>query len=269
MDEDGWFNFGPSQFWHRALIERAQDGDRRGDRRGCRTCSASRTACTSARWTSSSRATTRRSPSCRNPPPTDVDRAVARADRRRDRGRRLPADRHRRHAQRGLRAAARERGEGSGRPHRDADRRHRRSLPGRHASPARARRWTRARSPSPSRSARSSLYEAIDRNPTAMSARSTTPTCRTGSCSNDRTVVSINNTTQIDLQGQAASESDGHRHISGTGGQLQFVRGAYASQGRQVVHLPVLDLRQARRAREPHRAGADAAATSSPRRAPT
>jgi acyl-CoA hydrolase len=47
---------------------------------------------------------------------------------------------------------------------------------------------------------------------------------------NDR-VVSINNTTQIDLQGQAASESDGLRHISGTGGQLQFVRGAYASAG--------------------------------------
>ena len=41
--------------------------------------------------------------------------------------------------------------------------------------------------------------------------------------------VSINNTTQIDLQGQAASESAGHRHITGTGGQLQFVRGAYAS----------------------------------------
>jgi len=47
---------------------------------------------------------------------------------------------------------------------------------------------------------------------------------------NDK-VVSINNSTQIDLQGQAASESDGHRHISGTGGQLQFVRGAYASKG--------------------------------------
>jgi acyl-CoA hydrolase len=47
---------------------------------------------------------------------------------------------------------------------------------------------------------------------------------------NDR-VKAINNTTQIDLQGQAASESDGHRHISGTGGQLQFVRGAYASKG--------------------------------------
>jgi acyl-CoA hydrolase len=47
---------------------------------------------------------------------------------------------------------------------------------------------------------------------------------------NDR-VISINNTTQIDLQGQAASESDGHRHLSGTGGQVQFVRGAYASKG--------------------------------------
>ncbi len=47
---------------------------------------------------------------------------------------------------------------------------------------------------------------------------------------NDK-VVSINNTTQVDLQGQAASESDSHRHISGTGGQAQFVRGAYASKG--------------------------------------
>src|SRR6476659_5784156 len=44
-------------------------------------------------------------------------------------------------------------------------------------------------------------------------------------------VISINNTTQMDLQGQAASESAGHRHLTGTGGQLQFVRGAYASRG--------------------------------------
>ncbi len=51
-------------------------------------------------------------------------------------------------------------------------------------------------------------------------------------------VVSINNTTQIDLQGQVASESDGHRHISGTGGQLQFVRGAYASRnGKSFICL--------------------------------
>ncbi len=51
-------------------------------------------------------------------------------------------------------------------------------------------------------------------------------------------VISINNTTQIDLQGQAASETDGHRHISGTGGQLQFVRGAYASKnGKSFICL--------------------------------
>ena len=51
-------------------------------------------------------------------------------------------------------------------------------------------------------------------------------------------VVSINCTTQIDLQGQAASESVGHRHISGTGGQLQFVRGAYSSHhGKSFICL--------------------------------
>ncbi|MFN7918994.1 MAG: acetyl-CoA hydrolase/transferase C-terminal domain-containing protein [Bryobacteraceae bacterium] len=67
---------------------------------------------------------------------------------------------------------------------------------------------------------------------------------------NDR-VVSINNTTQIDLQGQAASESDGHRHISGTGGQLQFVRGAYSSKdGKSFICLSsTYEKRGARRSR--------------------
>jgi acyl-CoA hydrolase len=51
-------------------------------------------------------------------------------------------------------------------------------------------------------------------------------------------MISINNSTQIDLQGQAASESDGLRHISGTGGQAQFVRGAYASKnGKSFICL--------------------------------
>lgn len=44
-------------------------------------------------------------------------------------------------------------------------------------------------------------------------------------------VVSINNCLQIDLSGQVASESSGYRQISGTGGQLQFVRGAVQSKG--------------------------------------
>ena len=74
------------------------------------------------------------------------------------------------------------------------------------------------------------LYATLDRNPDMH--------CCPVECTNpphvimqNDNVVSINNTCQIDLQGQAASESDGYRHISGTGGQLQFVRGAYASKG--------------------------------------
>jgi len=63
--------------------------------------------------------------------------------------------------------------------------------------------------------------------------------------------VAINNTTQIDLQGQAASESDGHRHLTGTGGQLQFVRGAYASRGGKsfVCLASTYEKRGARRSR--------------------
>ena len=73
------------------------------------------------------------------------------------------------------------------------------------------------------------LYAATDRNPDFLCCPvdyTNTPT----TIMRNPGVVAINNTTQIDLQGQAASESDGHRHISGTGGQLQFVRGAYASE---------------------------------------
>jgi acyl-CoA hydrolase len=64
-------------------------------------------------------------------------------------------------------------------------------------------------------------------------------------------VVSINSTTQVDLQGQAASESDGYRHLTGTGGQLQFVRGAYASEGgKSFICLPsTYDKRGERRSR--------------------
>jgi acyl-CoA hydrolase len=74
------------------------------------------------------------------------------------------------------------------------------------------------------------LYRTIDRNPLVRACAVDYTNLPDNIARNDR-VVSINNTTQIDLQGQAASESCGHRHVSGTGGQLQFVRGAYASQG--------------------------------------
>jgi acyl-CoA hydrolase len=74
------------------------------------------------------------------------------------------------------------------------------------------------------------LYAAIDRNPDMLCCPVDHTNMPHVIMQNDN-VVSINSTTQVDLQGQAASESDGHRHISGTGGQLQFVRGAYASKG--------------------------------------
>ncbi len=74
------------------------------------------------------------------------------------------------------------------------------------------------------------LYRAADRNPDMLCCPVDYTNLPHSLMRNDK-VVSINSTTQIDLQGQAASESDGHRHISGTGGQLQFVRGAYASKG--------------------------------------
>jgi acyl-CoA hydrolase len=74
------------------------------------------------------------------------------------------------------------------------------------------------------------LYAAIDRNPDMLCCPVEHTNMPHVIMQNDN-VVSINSTTQVDLQGQAASESAGHRHISGTGGQLQFVRGAYASKG--------------------------------------
>jgi acyl-CoA hydrolase len=74
------------------------------------------------------------------------------------------------------------------------------------------------------------LYDTVNDNPDFHNYPVDVTNLPHNIMANDR-VVSINNTTQIDLQGQCASESDGHRHVSGTGGQLQFVRGAYASKG--------------------------------------
>ncbi len=43
--------------------------------------------------------------------------------------------------------------------------------------------------------------------------------------------VSINNCVNVDLKGQINAESSGTRQISGTGGQLDFLTGAYMSKG--------------------------------------
>ena len=94
------------------------------------------------------------------------------------------------------------------------------------------------------------LYSALDRN-RDMHCSPVEYTNAPDVIRRNERMVSINNTTQVDLQGQAASESDGHRHLSGTGGQLQFVRGAYASKGgRSFICLSsTYDKRSERRSR--------------------
>ncbi|MCI7474179.1 MAG: butyryl-CoA:acetate CoA-transferase [Clostridiales bacterium] len=74
------------------------------------------------------------------------------------------------------------------------------------------------------------LYDYLDNNPACMS----TPVDYT----NDVRVVSqldnfisINNAVDVDLFGQVNAETSGTKHISGAGGQLDFVLGAYLSKG--------------------------------------
>ncbi len=82
------------------------------------------------------------------------------------------------------------------------------------------------------------LYDTIDGNPDLL-CQALDYTNMPHVIMQNPKVVAINSTTQVDLTGQAASESDGVRHISGTGGQTQFVRGAYASPGgKSFICLP-------------------------------
>lgn len=74
------------------------------------------------------------------------------------------------------------------------------------------------------------LYDFMDNNPICKSA----PVDYTNSIkviSSLDNFISINNAVNIDLFGQVNSETAGRRHISGAGGQLDFVMGAYLSEG--------------------------------------
>lgn len=74
------------------------------------------------------------------------------------------------------------------------------------------------------------LYDYLDENPECMSA----PVSYTNdirSISSLDNFMSINNTVDLDLFGQVNAESSGVKHISGAGGQLDFVLGAYLSNG--------------------------------------
>lgn len=74
------------------------------------------------------------------------------------------------------------------------------------------------------------LYDFLNNNPECMSA----PVDYTNdirSISALDNFMSINNAVDVDLFGQVNAESAGVKHISGAGGQLDFVLGAYLSNG--------------------------------------
>lgn len=74
------------------------------------------------------------------------------------------------------------------------------------------------------------LYDFLDNNPACASY----PVSYTNDpfviARNDN-VFAINNAIEVDLFGQVASESNGTRQITGTGGQLDFIFGSFRSKG--------------------------------------
>jgi butyryl-CoA:acetate CoA-transferase len=74
------------------------------------------------------------------------------------------------------------------------------------------------------------LYDFLDNNPVAaiFPASYTNDPCVIG---RNPKVIAINNAVEVDLFSQVASESAGARQISGTGGQLDFILGAFKSDG--------------------------------------
>ncbi len=74
------------------------------------------------------------------------------------------------------------------------------------------------------------LYDFIDDNPICCNA----PVDYVNNIATIAQIpnfISVNSCIQVDLYGQVCSESAGHQQISGTGGQLDFVLGAYQSRG--------------------------------------
>jgi len=74
------------------------------------------------------------------------------------------------------------------------------------------------------------VYDFLDNNPLGYIAPVDYVNALEVIAANDK-VVSINSCLQVDLFGQVNSESAGIQHIGGTGGQLDYVMGAFKSKG--------------------------------------
>jgi len=74
------------------------------------------------------------------------------------------------------------------------------------------------------------MYEFMDRNPD-LEARPFSWVNDPRIISENDNMVSINSAMQVDLTGQVCSESIGQKEYSGTGGQVDYVRGGHWSRG--------------------------------------
>ncbi|SPD72310.1 Acetyl-CoA hydrolase/transferase [uncultured Desulfobacterium sp.] len=78
------------------------------------------------------------------------------------------------------------------------------------------------------------LYEFVDHNE-MIAAFPVDYTNNPAIIAQNAKQVSVNSALAVDLRGQVSSESNGNRHISGTGGQLDFTRGAFMSPGGKSI----------------------------------
>lgn len=82
------------------------------------------------------------------------------------------------------------------------------------------------------------LYQFADDNP-ALLLEPIHHTHAIGTLARLRNLVAVNSAIEVDLTGQAASEIAGGRYLGTIGGQVDFVRGALASEGgRSLICLP-------------------------------
>ncbi|HWO72927.1 MAG TPA: acetyl-CoA hydrolase/transferase C-terminal domain-containing protein [Dehalococcoidia bacterium] len=82
------------------------------------------------------------------------------------------------------------------------------------------------------------LYDFVDDNP-MIEMHPVTFTNDPFHIAQNNKMVAINSAIEIDLTGQVCADSIGHRLYSGTGGQLDFVRGALRSPGgKAIIALP-------------------------------
>ena len=97
------------------------------------------------------------------------------------------------------------------------------------------------------------LYDFVDDNP-VIEFRPSQYTNDPFLIARNHQMVAVNSALEVDLTGQVCADSIGHKFYSGIGGQVDFIRGAARSPGRQAHHRSTVH--RPRRHRVPHRPSA-------------